>query len=222
MTDQQRQRVQRICTNTLSDAMTSLNIPNGGATYGIRAVWEGCPDICGEAITAKIGPEGYAKSASTHFGVLQAIQQGKPGSVVVMDHSGRTDVSSFGGIMANTAKLAGMSGVVVDGVVRDVNEFAEIGFPAYARGTAVSTSRGVTMAYHINEMVQFGGLQVRPGDIVRADMSGVIVIPKERLDEVIRKAETLMEKEEQMIREMKQGEDPVAVDEKFNYEKMLR
>jgi len=221
MTNEQRERLEGICSNTVSDAMTALKIANAGATYGIRPIWEGCPGICGEAITAKIGPEGFAESASTHFGVLQAMQKAKPGSVLVMDHGGRMDVSTFGGIMATTAQINGMAGVVVDGVTRDVDTFVEIKFPVYSRGASVATSRGRTMAYSINQMIQFGGLQVRPGDVVVADQSGVSIIPQERLDEVISLAVELNEKEAEMIKIMRTGADPVEVDEQFNYEQML-
>jgi len=221
MTNEQRERLEGICSNTVSDAMTALKIANAGATYGIRPIWEGCPGICGEAITAKIGPEGFAESASTHFGVLQAMQKAKPGSVLVMDHGGRMDVSTFGGIMATTAQINGMAGVVVDGVTRDVDTFVDIKFPVYSRGASVATSRGRTMAYSINKMIQFGGLQVRPGDVVVADQSGVSIIPQERLDEVISLAVELNEKEAEMIKIMRTGADPVEVDEQFNYEQML-
>jgi len=221
MTNEQRERLEGICSNTVSDAMTALKIANAGATYGIRPIWEGCPGICGEAITAKIGPEGFAESASTHFGVLQAMQKAKPGSVLVMDHGGRMDVSTFGGIMATTAQINGMAGVVVDGVTRDVDTFVDIKFPVYSRGASVATSRGRTMAYSINKMIQFGGLQVRPGDVVVADQSGVSIIPQERLDEVISLAAELNEKEAEMIKIMRTGADPVEVDEQFNYEQML-
>jgi len=221
MTNEQRERLEGICSNTVSDAMTALKIANAGATYGIRPIWEGCPGICGEAITAKIGPEGFAESASTHFGVLQAMQKAKPGSVLVMDHGGRMDVSTFGGIMATTAQINGMAGVVVDGVTRDVDTFVDIKFPVYSRGASVATSRGRTMAYSINQMIQFGGLQVRPGDVVVADQSGVSIIPQERLDEVISLAAELNEKEAEMIKIMRTGADPVEVDEQFNYEQML-
>ena len=221
MTSEQRKKLEGICSNTVSDAMTALKIANSGATYGIRPIWEGCPRICGEAITAKIGPEGFAESASTHFGVLQAMQKAKPGSVLVMDHGGRMDVSTFGGIMATTAQINGMAGVVVDGVTRDVDTFADIQFPVFSRGASVATSRGKTMAYSINQMIQFGGLQVRPGDVVVADKSGVSIIPQERLDEVISLAVELEGKEGEMIKTMRTGADPVEVDEKFNYEQML-
>lgn len=78
------------------------------------------------------------------------------------------------------------------------------------------------MAYLINGMIQFGGLQVRPGDIVVADRSGTVIIPQERFEEVLEKAEALEAQEAAMIVEMRKGTDPVAVDEKFDYEQMLK
>jgi regulator of RNase E activity RraA len=73
-----------------------------------------------------------------------------------------------------------------------------------------------------NVMIQFGGVQVRPGDIVMGDRSGVVIIPQERLDETLAKAEGFYEKEEQMIAEIRAGASMLEVDNKFNYEKMLK
>jgi regulator of RNase E activity RraA len=73
-----------------------------------------------------------------------------------------------------------------------------------------------------NVMIQFGGVQVRPGDVVMGDRSGVVIIPLEKLDEVVVKAEELYEKEEQMVAEIRSGVSMLEVDNKFNYEKMIK
>lgn len=220
MNQEQRTRMMTLSSNNVSDAMTALNIK--GSTYGVRPIWEGCPKIVGEAITVKMGPAGFSEAATTHLGVLSAIKAGKPGSVVVIDHGGRMDVSCFGGIMANTAQVAGMSGVVADGVTRDIDEYVEIQFPVYSRGAVVATSRGKTISYLINGMIQFAGVQVLPGDIVIGDRSGVVIVPQNRFEEVLAKAEELRDKEERMTALIRAGEDPGAVDSKFNYENMLK
>jgi regulator of RNase E activity RraA len=98
----------------------------------------------------------------------------------------------------------------------------EIQFPAYARGTVVATARGRIMEEATNVLIQFAGVQVRPGDIVMGDRSGVVIVPQEKLDEVIEKAELFFGKEEQMIAEIRAGAGMLAVDNKFNYEKMLK
>ena len=78
------------------------------------------------------------------------------------------------------------------------------------------------MEQSTNEMIQFGGVQVRPGDVVMGDRSGVVVVPWERVEEVLDKAEGLYEKEEQMIKEILESGDVLSVDNKFGYEKMLK
>ena len=105
---------------------------------------------------------------------------------------------------------------------RDVDEFVECGFNVYARGSVVATARGRIMEEATNVMIQFAGVQVRPGDIVVGDKSGVVIIPIEHLDEVIEKAEQLEAKEEAMIKEIKAGVPMLEVDSKFNYERMLK
>lgn len=97
-----------------------------------------------------------------------------------------------------------------------------MGFPVYARATICATARGRVMEEATNVMVSFHGVQVRPGDIVMGDITGVVFIPQERLEDVVAKAETLLEKEEAMCRDIKSGMSMMEVDKKYNYENMLK
>jgi regulator of RNase E activity RraA len=133
-----RSRFERLSTTNVSDALDSLGLK--GATYGIRPIWEGARKIVGEAVTVKLIAAGAVKSKS-HLGVL-AIDAAKRGDVIVIDNSGRLDTSCWGGILANGAAYKGVSGVVVDGACRDVDDYVEIEFPVYARGSVVATARG--------------------------------------------------------------------------------
>ena len=71
-------------------------------------------------------------------------------------------------------------------------------------------------------MIQCGGVQVRPGDIILGDSSGIVCVPQEKMLEILEKAEQLWQKEEDMIAEIKAGADILAVDAKYNYNKMLQ
>ena len=73
-----------------------------------------------------------------------------------------------------------------------------------------------------NVMVSFSGVQVRPGDIVIADITGVVFIPQERLSDVIEKGEMLLNKETAMCADIKAGMSMLEVDRKYNYENMLK
>lgn len=86
----------------------------------------------------------------------------------------------------------------------------------------MATARGRIMEEVTNVMIQFCGVQVRPEDIVLADKSGVVIIPQEKVDEVLDKAEELYLKEEDTVAEILKGTPMIQVDEKYNYEKMLK
>ena len=78
------------------------------------------------------------------------------------------------------------------------------------------------MEESFNEVVRIGDIQVRPGDIVLADINGVVIIPVEKLDEVLKAAEEILEKEEAMVADLRKGVSVLEVDQKYAYESMLK
>ncbi len=213
-----REALLKLSTTNVSDALDALNLK--GSTYGIRPIYEGVHKIAGEAITVKLTAAGETRG-KTHLGI-KAIEAAKDGDVIVIDNGGRLDTSCWGGILANGAQLKGVSGVVIDGACRDVDDYVDIGFPVYSRGAVVATARGRIMEESTNAMIQFGGVQVRPGDVVLADRSGVVIIPQEHFSAVLEKAKALYEKEESMIKDLRSGLSSLEVDQKYGYEKMLK
>lgn len=211
-------RLRRLSTTNVADALDAFSLK--GATYGIRPLWENAGKVMGRAVTVKIVAAGLTKSKN-HLGV-KAIEAAEPGDVIVVDNGGRLDTSCWGGILANGAKMKGVNAVVVDGAIRDLDDCMDAQFPVYARGTVVATARGRIMEEATNVMIQFAGVQVRPGDVVMGNHSGVVIIPQEKLDEVLAKAEELYDKEEQMVAEIRAGVSMLEVDNKYNYEKMIR
>lgn len=215
---ERRRRFEALSTTNVSDAMDALGIR--GATYGIRPMWYTMDRVLGPAVTLKMTAAGETKG-KYHLGV-KAIDAARSGDVIVVDNGGRIDTSCWGGVLATGAKLKGISGVVIDGACRDLDECVEVGFSVYARGTVVATARGRVQEEATNVMVQFGGVQVRPGDIIMGDKSGVVVVPAERVDEVLEKAESLFQKEEAMVAMIREGKTMTEMDDAFQYEKMLK
>lgn len=213
-----RERLLKLSTTNVADALDTLGYK--GATYGVRPIYEGVKKVAGSAVTVKMTAAGETKG-KVHLGI-RAIEAAEAGDVIVVDNGGRLDTSCWGGILANGAKLKGISGVVIDGACRDVDDFVEIGFDVYARGSVVATARGRIMEESTNSMIQFGGVQVRPGDAVLADRSGVVFIPAEHLEAVLEKAEALWSKEEAMVADLRAGMSSLEVDQKYGYEKMLQ
>lgn len=218
LTKELRERLDKLSTTNVSDALDALGLK--GATYGVNRMYEGCKKIIGEAVTIKVVAAGLTKS-TTHMGV-NAIEAAGQGDVIVIDNGGRVDANCWGGVLSTGAKYKGVSGVVIDGACRDLDECIELDFPVYARATICATARGRVMEEATNVMVSFHGVQVRPGDVVMGDITGVVFIPQERLEDVIAKGEALLEKETAMCDDIKSGMSMAEVDKKYNYENMLK
>jgi regulator of RNase E activity RraA len=212
-----RKRLGRLATTNIADALDKVGIR--GAVIGIKPMYD-CPKILGRAVTVKITAAGMVKSKH-HLGV-QAIAAANLGDIIIIDNRGDLNNNCWGEILSMAAKMKGISGVVIDGAARDIDACKEFDFPVYARGTVPITARGRIMEESFNEMVRIGDIQVRPGDIVMADINGVVIIPLEKADEVLEAAEQICEKEEAMVEELRKGVSILEVDEKFAYEGLLK
>jgi regulator of RNase E activity RraA len=210
------ERLVKLDTCAVSDGMDRLGLK--GATFGIRPMWA-CPKIVGRAVTMKIKPVGLEKPKQ-HLGTA-AIVAAQPGDIIVVDNGGRPDSSCWGGLLSLAAKTKGISGIVIDGACRDIDENRDLEFPVYARGALPMTARNRVMQESFNTEIQFAGVQVHPGDLVIADGSGVVVIPRAQEEEVVKEAETVAATEARMADGIRQGMSVLEVLEKLGYESML-
>lgn len=213
-----RGRLEALATSNLSDALDQLGIARC-SVVGIVPRW-GKTKIIGRAVTIKMTAAG-AVPAKAHLGV-DAIYNSHPGDVIVIDNRGDLYNNCWGEILAMGARQKGVSGVVVDGAVRDVDACEVFGFPVHARGTVPLTARGRIVQEAWNVPVRLGDAPVRPGDVIVADVNGVVVIPVEKVQEVVTAAEDILGKELEMVRALESGESILDVDRRFNYERMLQ
>lgn len=215
-TDDALTRLGRLDSCAVSDALDRLGLP--GAVRGIVSLWP-CPRIVGRAVTVKIKPAGLEKP--TQHLCTSAIAAAAPGDIIVVDNDGRVDVAAWGGLLSLAAQMKALGGVIVDGACRDVDEGRELKFPLYARAAVQVTARGRIMQQSCNEEISFAGVQVHPGDLVIADASGVVFIPRAREADVIAQAEALAEREARMAAAIRSGRSIVEVMESMGYESML-
>ena len=167
-------------------ALDQLDLPAG--IGGIRPLW-GASRIVGFAVTVALEPHDGRQAGAL---ATMAIESAEVGSVIVLDNQGRTDVSCWGGILSVGAAERGVRGVMADGVCRDVAEARELGFPVFSRGAIPATARGRLQQRSTGEPVEVGGLTVRPRDVVLADESGIVVVPRERAEDVARLATAIV------------------------------
>ena len=205
-----------ISTCNISDALDKLGLPCG--TYGIRPLYD-CPRIAGTAVTMRVVPYGSMRP-SGHMGA-DPLDAAQPGDVLVIDNGGRLDQNCWGEIVTYAALQKGVVGVIIDGAARDVDVTKEMGFPVYARGTVPLTARHRNVQGDYNCPVRIGGLQVNPGEIVVADVNGVVVVPTDQAEEVLKICREMVERENEMIRRIKAGVSFRDVDKASGYDTML-
>ncbi|MFZ0214521.1 MAG: RraA family protein [Candidatus Dormiibacterota bacterium] len=157
---------------TLADELGRAQVMD----LGIRPLWAGAPRIAGPAYPVSC-------PAGDNLMLHAAIHRAPAGSVVVAV-AGDCDYAMAGGNVCAIAQRRGIAAFVVDGVIRDLAETRERGFPVFARG--VMPVPGAKDAVGVlNGAVTCGGVRVEPGDIVVADEEGVVVVPRQQAEQVL-------------------------------------
>src|SRR6202008_2036865 len=192
MTDRNVERASRLDTATLSDALDRHGL--NGQCYRIKPRSSDFR-MTGRAWTLKYGPAG-----SPPGNVGDYIDDVEPGSVIVLDNGGRDNVTVWGDILTEVAHRKGIAGTVIDGINRDVALALELGYPIFSRDNWMRTGKDRVQVEATQVPVSIGNARVAPGDLMRGDADGVVVIPKEFEEKVLAAAEDI-ERSENRIRE---------------------
>jgi regulator of RNase E activity RraA len=180
-------RAGNLDTATLSDALDKLGIV--GQCVGIMPR-DARFQTCARAFTLLYGPAGSPPGTVGDY-----IDDVPPGSVVVLDNGGRDNATVWGDILTEVAHRSGIAGTVIDGICRDVALCLELGYPIYSRGHWMRTGKDRVQVENIGVPVNIGDARVRPGDLMRGDADGVIVIPREHEESVLSAAEEIAQAE---------------------------
>jgi regulator of RNase E activity RraA len=136
--------------------------------------------IAGRAVTVRTEPGDASKPT-------EAVGLARKGDIIVIDAGGSEESACWGGNDSIGSKTKGLSGVIVDGAVRDTAEIREMGFPTWARAVTPRTGGGKGGG-EVNVPIECGGVGISPGDIVVADDDGVVVVPRGEADEVLQRS----------------------------------
>lgn len=203
-------RFRKLDTASVSDAIDRLGETPCGL-LGVRPVVPGKP-ICGRAFTVHYIPCGVQKGTVGDF-----LDDVKKGQVIVIDNGGRNYCTVWGDIMTITAKEKGIEGTVIDGVCRDMPGIERVGYAIYTKGMYMVTGKDRVEVDAVNQPVAVSGVQVKPGDLILGDDSGVVVIPQEIEEIVLKIAEEIEGKEQAIIAEVMSGSTLKAARDKLNY-----
>jgi len=129
----------------------------------------------------------------------------KPGEVVVIDNGGRLNATIWGDILTETASAKKVAGTVIDGLCRDTALCMELNYPVFTRDHWMRTGKDRVQVEATNVPVTIGEARVQPGDILRGDADGVVVIPKEHEDKVLQAGEEIQEAENAIRKAVRGG-----------------
>ena len=197
-------------TASVSDAMDKIGISAG--CHGIKPVVHGVK-FAGRAFTVK-----YRACGAVERGTVGDFLDDVPaGHVVVIDNAGRTDCTVWGDIMTTLAHHKGVAGTVIDGVCRDVPKIRDLGYPIFTRDYYMMTGKDRVEIEGVNVPVTVSQRQVRPGDIVMGDDSGVVVIPASRAEEVLKIAQEIEHTEQEILKRIAKGQSLRQAREELKY-----
>ena len=128
------------------------------------------------------------------------------GSVVVLDNGGRENATVWGDILTWVAHRRGVAGTVIDGACRDTHLSRELGYPIYSRSYSMRTGKDRVQVEAMNGPVNIGDARVEPGDLLRGDADGVLVIPRAHEDAVLAAAEEIDAVEQQIRAAINDGQ----------------
>jgi regulator of RNase E activity RraA len=171
----------------------------GFMSPAIKPHFQGYLRVAGTAVTVRVpGMDG----SMVHYAVGKA----RPGDILIFDRCGDEMIATMGGAVAYAAKKAGVAGIIVDGLVTDLQELRQYGLPVWSKGTSAVTVKSLGLGGEFCVPVTCGTVAVSPGDAVLADENGILVIPAADIESSARRALKMSEDEKQTLQRIDAGE----------------
>jgi len=187
---------------TLS-AFNSTDLADGllrsGTMSGISAVYRPMRSVCGAAVTVSVPAGGFS------MGKL-GLEQCREGDILVIAAKGNTTNALWGGNLSLGAQRRGLAAVIVDGAIRDVEEIRALDFPVFSAGIATSADPISVPFGEVNVPVACGRIVVHPGDLIVADVDGIVCVRPSDVDAVAAATSRVIDGHRQVMPLLEQGE----------------
>ncbi len=212
--DAQMESLKKLSVAAVSDALDRLGLH--GACLGIAPLSTGYR-LLGRAFTIKYIPVGVEKGTVGDY-----IDDVPPGEVVVLDNAGRQDCTVWGDILTSIAHKRGIAGTVIHGVCRDITRSFDLRYPIFSRGRFMRTGKDRVQVAGLNVPASLGDVQVKPGDLLVGSDDGIVVVPREKEEEVLSVAQSIAEAEDRILSEALKGTRLDEVRKKYKYHELQR
>jgi 4-hydroxy-4-methyl-2-oxoglutarate aldolase len=179
-------------TSFVADAMEG----RGAVDFRIKPVGT-AKSFLGVALTCQSSP-------GDNLAFCAALAQSGPGDVIVAATSGYTGCALAGDLLLGIARNRGVAGFVTDGLVRDTHDIETLGLPCFAAGISPNSPSRAGPGT-VGLPIICGGVAVASGDLVIGDRDGVVIVPAERIDDVIGKLTGVRAAEASFLAKVKGG-----------------
>lgn len=198
-------RVAGLPVSVLADVVDRLGHRSQAMEHTVRPVFAESASLAGRAFT--ISASASAETLENPYEhELAAVDATPAGAVVVLATGGCLDAAVWGELLMSRALARGGTGVVTDGGIRDLAGIRRLAVPAFAAGVTPRDSMGRVLVTGWNEPVSCAGVTVFPGDLVRGDEDGVVVVPHALAQEALAAAEAKLGLEEVVREALGRGE----------------
>ena len=194
-------------TGALSDILDEMGLPDQVLPHEIQAIRPGTT-LAGRALTILGEPTESEDPAVIFEPFLKMLGSVNPGDVLVSLPNDNV-AAHLGELSAETAQYRGARGAVIDGGTRDTEYILKLGFPVFARYTTPIDLVGRWRMVDYNVAIKIGAVEIRPGDYIIGDRDGVIAVPLPAAEDVLAKAEQVVETENIVRRDILEGVDPL-------------
>jgi regulator of RNase E activity RraA len=193
-------------TAVLSDVLDGLGRMGQAMRPFVRPADEGLV-MMGRARTGLYAPTHHVAEGENPYELEMELVDGlRAREVAVLGCDGPTErIAPWGELLSTAARARGAAGCVTDGLVRDLRHIRAMRFPVFHGGIGPLDSKGRAKMVEIDTPIRCGGVEVRTGDLVFGDVDGVVVIPQEIEEEVLRIAVDKVTKEDSTREELAQG-----------------
>lgn len=206
------ERLYKLSTSEISDALDSCGIE--GALPNIISHGKQ-HKIAGPVFTVKYE---LLETKSDSYQMPKSYIDNVPaGSIILIDNSARTDMTVWGDILSFTAIKNNIKGTIVNGAIRDISAINQLEYPVFSKSVYMRSGKNRVAITATQCQLQIADVVITPGDYILADCNGVIIIPEEKLAEVISKAENIQHNEKLIKQAVEQGASLQEARNKYLY-----
>jgi regulator of RNase E activity RraA len=207
-------RYEQLYTGAINDVLREFCLLDQALPHDIVPLRDG-DIVAGIAFTVKSSPNCVIRGEMAFR--TKMLDEMHEDAFVIWDTSRDEHASLWGGVMTATAKGKRVRAACIDGGIRDTHQILEANFPVFFRYRTSNGSLGRCQITHYQVPVRIGDVTIKPGDVIFADVDGVLCVPRDIAYDVLLRAEEIKRNEKEIFSWVAEGQTIQEITEKGGY-----